>query len=254
MTFDVPADAYARFMGRFSAPLGVAFADFAGIGAGTGRTVVDVGSGPGALTDELVRRLGPAAVVAVDPSPPFVAALSARQPEVDVRSAAAEALPFADDSFDAALAQLVVHFMSDPVAGLREMARVTRPGGIVAACVWDHDGGRSPLSTCWSAALDLDPAAIDETGLPGAREGHLEQLCAEAGLRDVVSAVLDVEVTFDDFEDWWRPFTYGVGPLGDYIGGLDERRRGALRDRCADLLLPTPFTVRGSAWAVHARA
>lgn len=252
MTFEVPADAYARFMGRFSEPLGVAFADFAGIGPGL--TVLDVGSGPGALTTELVRRVGAAEVAAVDPSPPFVGALRARLPEVDVRTAAAEALPFEDAAFDAALAELVVHFMSDPVAGLREMARVTRPGGVVAACVWDHDGGGSPLSTCWEAARDLDPDVVDESGLAGAREGHLEQLATEAGLTEIVGTLLAVEVEFATFDEWWEPYTFGIGPLGDYIRGLDDARRTALRDRCAQLLGPAPFTVRGSAWAVRARA
>jgi len=252
VTFDVPADAYARFMGRFSQPLGVVFADFAGIESG--QSVVDVGCGPGALTTELVRRVGVTSVAAVDPSPPFVAALSARLPEADVRAGSAEALPFADDTYDAALAQLVVHFMSDPVAGLREMARVTRPGGVVAACVWDHDGGGSPLSVCWEAARELDPAVVDEGGLAGAREGHLEQLCAEAGLRDIEGTLLTVELESTSFADWWEPYTFGIGPLGDYISSLDDTGRAALRDRCAEKLLPEPFTIRGSAWAVRARA
>ena len=139
----------------------------------TGQRVLDVGCGPGALTSELVRRLGPAAVAAVDPSESFVAAAQARQPDVSVRRAVAEQLPFADDEFDAALAQLVVHFMADPVAGLREMARVTRPGGVVAACVWDHGGGHGPLSLFWSAARQLRPGLDDESTMAGAREGHL---------------------------------------------------------------------------------
>ena len=203
MTFDVPADAYARFMGRFSDPLGVAFADFAGVVPG--QTVLDVGSGPGALTTELVRRVGASSVAAIDPSPPFVAALQARLPEVDVRAGAAEQLPYDDAAFDAALAQLVVHFMSDPVAGLREMGRVTRPGGVVAACVWDHDGGDTPLSLCWTVARELDPSAVDESGLAGARRGHLEQLCADAGLTDVEATKLHVDVEF-------APSTSGGSP------------------------------------------
>lgn len=252
MSFAVPADAYARFMGRFSEPLAVTFADFAGIESG--QSVLDVGSGPGALTLELVRRLGPASVAAVDPSPPFVDALRARLPDVDVRRSRAEALPHPDRSFDSTLAELVVHFMSDPVAGLREMARVTRPGGAVAACVWDHNGGLSPLSTCWEAARQLDPDVVDEADLPGVREGHLAELFRDAGLTEVVSTALSVEVRFDDFEVWWEPYTYGIGPLGEYIRGLDDSARTALHDRCAELLLPTPFTIRGSAWAVRGRA
>jgi SAM-dependent methyltransferase len=251
VSFDVPADAYARFMGRFSEPLGAVFADFAGVEAG--QTVLDVGSGPGALTSELVRRVGADNVAAVDPSPPFVAALRDRLPDIDVRTAAAEDLPFPDDTYDAAVAELVVHFMSDPVRGLQEMARVTRQGGVVAACVWDHDGGGSPLSTCWDAARDLDPDVVDEAGLAGAREGHLEELCAEAALRDVEATLLTVEVEFTSFDEWWEPYTFGIGPLGAYIRGLVDADREALRARCAELLPPAPFMVRGSAWAVRAR-
>ncbi|HSR26233.1 MAG TPA: class I SAM-dependent methyltransferase, partial [Candidatus Eisenbacteria bacterium] len=139
MTFDVSGDAYARFMGRFSEPLAARFADLADLR--TGQNALDVGCGPGALTAELVRRLGAAAVSAIDPSPPFVEAVRARFPAVDARRGAAERLPFPADGFDHVMAQLVVHFMTDPVAGLREMARVARPAGTVAACVWDHAGG-----------------------------------------------------------------------------------------------------------------
>src|ERR1700729_1943675 len=134
-------------MGRYSEPLAVQFADLAGIGRG--QRVLDVGCGPGALTAELVSRAGADAVSAVEPSASFAAAVRERLPGADIRLAAAERLPFATDIFDAALAQLVVHFMADPVAGLREMARVTRPGGVVAACVWDHAGGRGPLAAFW---------------------------------------------------------------------------------------------------------
>src|SRR6187551_1578775 len=150
MTFDVAAEAYDRFMGRYSVLLAPQLADLGGVRPG--QRVLDVGCGPGSLTGELVRRVGGDAVAAVDPSEPFVAAAKARHPAVDVRRASAEHLPFEDGVFDAALAQLVVHFMADPVAGLREMARVTRPGGIAAACVWDHGGGRGPLSPFWRAA------------------------------------------------------------------------------------------------------
>ena len=155
MSFAVGADAYDRFMGRYSVPLAPQLADFAAVAHG--QRALDVGCGPGALTAELVRRLGPAAVVAVDPSEPFVVAARERHPDVRVERAAAEQLPFDDREFDASLAQLVVHFMTDPVAGLREMRRVTRELGVVAACVWDHDGGQGPLSVFWEAAHELDP-------------------------------------------------------------------------------------------------
>src|SRR5689334_16094595 len=138
MSFSVPAASYDRFMGRYSSHLSGQLADLAGVAAG--QRVLDVGCGPGVLTRELVERVGASNVAAVDPSEPFVEAARARLPGVDVRLAAAESLPFEDGSFDAALAQLVVHFMREPVAGLREMARVTRVGGAVAASVWDYRG------------------------------------------------------------------------------------------------------------------
>src|SRR5689334_15684169 len=169
--FDVTADAYGRFMGRYSEQLAARFADFAGVAAPA--TALDVGCGPGALTAVLARRLGDARVAAVDPSPSFAAAAAARFPDVDVREAPAEELPFADGTFDAVLAQLVVHFMTDPVGGLAEMVRVARPAAVVAACVWDYAGGRSPLDPFWAAARDVTPAVRDETGLAGARPGHL---------------------------------------------------------------------------------
>jgi SAM-dependent methyltransferase len=252
VTFDVSVESYARFMGRFSEPLAERFAAEARLQAG--QRALDVGCGPGALTAQLVERLGPHAVVAVDPSTPFVAAARARFPDVDVRAATAEQLPFPDDTFDAALAQLVVHFMADPVAGLREMARVTRPGGVVAACVWDHAGGGGPLATFWRAVHDLDPEAPGEAGLAGAREGHLAELAEAAGLTEIVSTSLTAEVRFATLDDWWEPFTLGVGPAGAYVSGLDQARREILRARCSRLLPPEPFEIAASAWCVRARA
>src|SRR2546423_9529567 len=168
--FEVQADAYDRFMGVYSAQLAPQLADLAGIRAG--QNVLDVGCGPGALTAELVARLRPDAVAAVDPSESFVAAARERYPGVDVRQSTAEHLPFPDRSVDAALAQLVVHFMTDAVAGLREMARVTRQQGVVAASVWDFAGKRSPISLFWDAARDLDAEAGGETQPPGGRPGR----------------------------------------------------------------------------------
>src|SRR6188472_2571396 len=123
MLFDVAADAYDRFMGRYSVLLSPQLADLAGVAAG--QQVLDVGCGPGALTAELVARVGADSVVAIDPSQPFVDAARARYTGVDVRLGTAEELPFPDDEFDAAIAQLVVQFMRDPAAGVGEMARVT---------------------------------------------------------------------------------------------------------------------------------
>jgi SAM-dependent methyltransferase len=247
VSFAVGADAYDRFMGRYSVPLAPRLADFAAVAHG--QRALDVGCGPGALTAELVRRLGPDAVVAVDPSEPFVAAARERHPEVRVERAAAEQLPFDDREFDVTLAQLVVHFMTDPVAGLREMRRVTRGLGVVAACVWDHAGAQGPLSVFWEAVHELDPDVMDESRLAGAREGHLAELFQAAGLRDVEDGVLTVSVEHRSFEEWWEPFTLGVGPAGAYAAGLDAPRQDLLRDRCRDLLPTAPFTLSARAWA-----
>jgi SAM-dependent methyltransferase len=247
MSFDVSADAYLQFMGRYSRPLAVLFADLAGLRAG--QRVLDVGCGPGVLTAELVGRQGSASVSAVDPSESLLAAARARLPEVDVRLAAAEDLPFPDGAFDAALAQLVVHFMADPVAGLREMGRVAGPGGTVGACVWDYAGGRGPLSLLWRAARELDPSAPDESGLAGVREGDLATLFDRAGLGPVRDEVLTVGVRYASFADWWGPLLLGVGPAGVYVASLAGEHRAALRERCQDLLPGGPIEITACAWA-----
>jgi SAM-dependent methyltransferase len=249
MSFDVAAEAYDEFMGRWSSPLAPQLADLAGVSAGL--RVLDVGCGPGALMTELVARVGPAAVAAVDPSPAFVAAARARHPGVDVRQAAAELLPFRDGLFDAALAQLVVHFMEDPVAGLAEMARVTRPGGVVAACVWDYAGGRGPLGPFWRAARELDLEVSDESRLAGTGEGQLAGLLEASGLHGVEQTALSVSRDHSRFDDWWEPFTRGVGPAGSYVAGLPAQQQLALRERCRAMLPAGPFTVTAHAWAAR---
>jgi SAM-dependent methyltransferase len=249
VSFSVGADAYDQFMGRYSRPLAPLFADLAAVTAG--QRVLDVGCGPGALTGELVRRVGPAAVWAVDPSESFVRAAQDRHLGVDVRCAGAERLPFEDGAFDAALAQLVVHFMSDPVAGLREMGRVTRRHGVVAACVWDHGGGHGPLSLFWRAAHEIDPAVEDEARGAGAHQGHLSQLFEEGGLRDIEEAALAVSVEYTAFEDWWNPFTLGVGPAGDYAASLTAQGLASVREQCRAMLPAPPFTLTAKAWAAR---
>lgn len=249
MSFDVAAEAYDRFMGRYSTPLSAPMAEFAAVRKGD--LVLDVGCGPGALTAELASRLGPAAVTAVDPSESFVAAARARNPEVNVLQASAEALPFADAMFDAALAQLVIHFMADPVAGLAEMARVTRPDGVIVASVWDYGGHQSPLDPFWRAARELDPGVNDESELAGAREGQLATLFEAAGLRQIEGTVLSVSLVHPSFESWWEPFTGGVGPAGAYLASLDPDRQVELRERCRAGLPKAPFTLTARAWAAR---
>ena len=252
MSFDVAAEAYDRFMGRYSRPLSSQLADLAGVRAG--QRALDVGCGPGALTAELVARLGPEAVSAVDPSESFVRAARERNPGVTVLQASAEQLPFADRSFEAALAQLVVHFMSDPVAGLAEMRRVTRRDGVVAACVWDHGGSQGPLRVFWQAARELDPGVDDESHLAGVREGHLAELFETAGLRAIEGATLTVRVEHATFDEWWEPFTRGVGPAGAHVRSLNPERQAELRERARALLPPGSFVLAAHAWAARGLA
>lgn len=232
-------------MGRYAEPLAAVFAAFAGVGAGD--KVLDVGCGVGALTAYL--RSAGAEVAAIDPSPPFVDAIRARLPDVDVRRGIAEELPYGTAAFDAALAQLVVHFMTDPVAGLRQMARVTRRGGVIAACVWD--GPTGALAPFWDAVHVIDPDVEDEALLSGAPKGHLAELFEAAGLRDVNEDSIAVDVVHPTFEEWWEPYTYGVGPAGDYVQRLDDDARARLELVARERMGSGPFTVTATAWAAR---
>jgi SAM-dependent methyltransferase len=236
-------------MGRYSAQLSAGLADLADVRPG--KRVLDVGCGPGALTAELVARVGADSVCAVDPSESFVAACRERNPGVDVRAAPAEAMPFEDRQFDAVLAQLVVHFMSDPVAGLREMRRVTGEGGVVAACVWDNVDGMGMLRPFWQAAMELDPSVRDESHTAGSRPGDLERLMREAGLEDVQPAILEAAVTYPSFEDWWQPFLLGVGPAGAHAASLAPPRLAELRELCRSRLPAGAFALPARAWAAR---
>lgn len=252
MTFDVEATAYDAFMGRYSRLLVGQMADLAGVQPG--QRVIDVGCGTGALTAELVRRVGAAGVAAVDPSQQLIGAARERLLGVDFRRSGAEDLPFDADTFDAALAQLVVHFLTDPVAGIASMARVTRPGGAVVACVWDFAGGRSPLSPFWAAVEAMDAAIDGEARYPGARQGHLVEIFEAAGLHAVEEFVLEANLTHPSFEDWWDPFTRGVGPAGSHAKSLSEDQRAQLRERTRSLLPDGAFTIEARAWAARGRA
>ncbi|GAC54788.1 class I SAM-dependent methyltransferase [Gordonia amicalis] len=245
MGFVVPPDAYGRFMGRYADPLAEVFATFAEVGADA--RVLDVGCGPGALTAHVLSR--GVAVTAIDPSPPFVDAIHQRFPDVDVRRGTAEELPYDADEFTHALAQLVVHFMTDPVRGITQMARVTRPEGIVAACVWD--GPTGALAPFWDAVHVLDPDAQDEALLSGAHRGHLTELFETAGLRNVTEEPITVDVVHPTFEEWWEPYTLGVGPAGEYVTTLDAGARTELETVARERLGDGPFTVSATAWAAR---
>jgi SAM-dependent methyltransferase len=254
MTFTTTRSAYDAFMGRYADRLAPVLIGFAGIQPG--EAVVDVGCGPGALTETLAAQIGTERLAAVDPSEPFAAATAERVPGADVRVGAAESLPWPDDTFDAALAQLVVNFMSDADAGVAEMQRVVRPDGTVAACTWDYGGGMKMLRTFWDATLALDPEAPDEArGMRFQVEGDLHRAWTDAGLRGVETGALVVEVAYRDFDDFWTPFTGGVGPAGAYAMSLDEDRRQALREECRRRLgnPDGPFDLSATAWAVKGR-
>ncbi|MBI5338280.1 MAG: class I SAM-dependent methyltransferase [Mycolicibacterium rufum] len=245
MGFAVSPEAYGRFMGRYAEPLAKLFVAFARLGKHD--KVLDVGCGPGALTAHLLS-VG-AEVSAIDPSPPFIDAIRTRFPDIDARLGSAEELPFPTAFFDAALAQLVVHFMTDPLVAVRHMARVTRRGGVIAACVWD--GPTGALAPFWDAVHRIDPGGEDEALLSGAHRGHLTELFEAAGLRDVDEVALAVEFVHPTFEEWWEPYTYGVGPAGDYVQRLDGDRRAALKAVARDRLGGGPFTVTANAWAAR---
>jgi SAM-dependent methyltransferase len=248
VTFAVPAEAYDRFVGRYSYGLADALAREAGIGPED--AVLDVGAGPGVGTRRLAELAG--RVAAVEPSGPFAGALRERLPEVDVRQGAAEELPFGDGEFDAAFAQLVLNFMSDPEAGVAEMRRVTRPGGVLAACVWDYPDKMTLLRVFWDAvAAAGSPGAGDERdGMRFGREGELVAFWEEAGLEQVAGGEITVAAAYESFDDLWAPFEAGVGPAGSHAASLEPGAREELRAEYRRRLdVPDgPFELEARAW------
>jgi SAM-dependent methyltransferase len=245
--FATAADKYDRFMGRYTLSLAPPFADRAGVRDGA--RVLDVGCGPGGLTAELARRVGADHVAAIDPAPQFAAACGERHPGADVRVGGAEELPWADGTFDVTLASLVVAFMRDADQGVREMARVTRPGGTVAACMWDIAGGRmTMLNTFWTAARAVDPDAAGEQRRPGVAEGDLGRIFRAAGLSGVEEGAIEARVDYTGFDDFWEPFTDGVGPAGQHLVSLPPERRAEVREACRAALPDGAFTLSAWAW------
>ncbi len=247
-------EAYDAFMGRYSRPLAVQFADFAGVAAG--QRALDVGCGPGALTGELVKRLGYGQVAACDPSDPFVAACAQRNPGVDVRPGSAERVPFDDGRFDVALSQLVMHFVSDPSAAGLEMKRVVVHGGTVASCVWDFAEGMEMLRAFWDSALVVDPhAPAEQRVMRFGNAGELSQWLSDAGMEDVHEVPLTVSSTYRDFDELWAGFVAGIGPAGSYCVELTPERRELLRlELRRQLGEPTgPITLSGGARAARGR-
>lgn len=232
MTFAVAGDAYDRYIGRYSRLLAPRFLDFVDVEAGP---VLDVGCGPGALAEAMSARFGEAKVAAVDPSEPFVAACRARVPGADVRLASAEALPFADGAFEAALSQLVLSFLRDAERAATELARVVRKGGTVGACTFEANGF-ALVATFWKAAQRFDPGAPDDARIPFRRMPELTGLFERAGLRNVRTGEIGLEASYASFDDLWGPFAFGIGPAGGWLVKQPEDRRAAICDACFELL------------------
>jgi SAM-dependent methyltransferase len=257
MAFSVPAEAYDRHIGRYSRELARALIGAAGVAPED--RVLDVGCGPSGLTTELVALVGAGRVAAVDPSETFAAACAERLPGVDVRRAQAEALPFADGSFDRVLAQLVVNFLPGPDAGVAEMRRVARGGATLAAAVWDYAGEMTLLRAFWDAATAVDPDAATHDEGRGMRFGtpdELHALWTVAGLRDIAVAPVTVSAGYADFADLWAPLEAGVGPSGAYLAALrddDADRAAALKAALVRRLgvdAAAPFRLTARAWVV----
>jgi ubiquinone/menaquinone biosynthesis C-methylase UbiE len=242
-------DAYDRFMGRYSMRLAPLFAEFAGVREG--QRVLDVGAGTGALATELVRR--GAEVAAVDPSEAFVAALERRLPGIEVHAAPAEELPWPDEHFDAALAQLVVTFMSNAPAGIAEMRRVVRRGGTVAACMWDRQGMEmlAAINRAQDAVGSTAPTTEART-LYRSRE-EVESLFAD-GFDDVTTELLEVESGYTGFDEFWDALDGRIGPAGAWVASLDEEQRARAREELYRQLDEPAgaFTLKARAWSTHA--
>lgn len=255
-SFRTSAEAYDRHIGRYGPALARALINIANVS--TGQRALDVGCGPGALATELCRLLGTDSIAAIDPSTPFVEACAQRLPGVDVRLATAEKLPFPDGSFDVTLSQLVVNFISDPPAGVREMRRVTRPGGTVAAAVWDYGGEMTILRRFWDAAVRLDPvAAASDEGLsmPYCTPDELEQLWRDSGLQNPAASALVVEAEYRDFDDLWQSLEHGSGPSTAYASSLSAGHRVKLREEFRRRLGvgEDRFHLTARAWSVVGR-
>jgi SAM-dependent methyltransferase len=214
---------------------------------------VDVGCGPGGLTSELVARTGASNVAAIDPAPQFAAACRDRHPGADVRVGVAEELPWADGDFDAALSSLVIAFMRDAERGVGEMARVTRPGGTVAACMWDIEtGGMTMLRIFWDAVRSVDPTVAGERRLVGMSEGDLVGLFTRAGLRDVTDGTLTARASYAGFDDFWQPFTFAVGPSGQHLKTMSADEQAAVREACRTSLPQSgAFELEARAWCAR---
>lgn len=232
-------DRYEPYVGRWSRKVAAGLLDW--LERPPGLAWLDVGCGTGALSSQVLERSRPAAIVGVDPSAEFIA--HARSRIADGRATFlvgdAQALPVPSGAFDVAAAALVLNFVPRPEVALQEMSRAVKPGGTVAAYVWDY-ADRMQLMRCfWDAAVALQPAAreLDEARrFPMCRPDALKALFEGAGLQAVEVRAIDIATTFRDFDDFWAPFLGGQGPAPGYAMSLDETDRAALRERIRDSL------------------
>ncbi len=253
-------DAYEAYMGRWSRPTARAFLTW--LEAPRGAAWVDVGCGTGALAAAIVAMTEPREVIGVDPSAEFIAAAQRQLPDDRARFvvAAAEAIPLASDQADVAVAGLALNLVKDARAGLREMMRVTRSGGLVAAYVWDFAGEMELVRFFWQAAISLDAGAAEfdhANRFPLCQPGPLRALFAEAGLREVEMGDFTVPLPFADFADYWEPHLLpGSSPVQQYLVSLPEERQLVLREQLrATLPVAEDGTVqlRARAWTIRGR-
>ena len=251
------ADAYDAYVGRWSRLVAPRFLDW--LAVGPRQHWLDVGCGTGALSRAILAAGDPAEVVGVDPSLPFVAhaASQVADARASFRRGDAEHLPMEPGSFDAVVSALVLNFCPDQAAALREMRRVLRPDGVVAAYVWDYAGGMQLMAHFWAAAVEEDAAAEplrEDLRFPMCRPEPLHELFVRAGLDDVAVEEIVVPTVFADFDDYWSPFLGGQGPAPAYAMSLHPEHRRALRDRLrARLPVEDDRSIRltARAWAVR---
>ncbi|MFW3170298.1 class I SAM-dependent methyltransferase [Geodermatophilus sp. CPCC 206100] len=254
------AAAYEAYVGRWSRAVAPRFLDW--LGVPTGLSWLDVGCGTGVLTEAVLATASPAAVVAVDPSPAFLAAAAQRvvDDRVTFREGTAQALPVAEGSVDVVVSGLVLNFVPDRPAALAEMRRAARPGGVVAAYVWDYAEGMQVMRHLWDAAVARDPAvaALDEgRRFVDGRPDRLRDLFTGAGLADVAVGEVVVPTVFRGFDDYWGPFLGGTGPAPAYVVSLAEADRTELREALrARLPADDDGTIRltARAWTVQGRS